>query len=105
MDGMKKSLLPFGSATLIDFYVNTFPQFILEDIARGSGSKCSVLISNVPGFMKPVTYGGSQARKVFSFLTSIGSAGSSVCIVTTMNNASICLTSDEALIEDLPLLC
>jgi hypothetical protein len=54
--------------------------------------------------MKPVTYGGAQSRKIVSFLSGIGSLGSSVCIVTTMNNAQICLTSDEALIEDLPLL-
>jgi hypothetical protein len=55
--------------------------------------------------MKPVTYGGQPARKMFSFLTGIGSMGSSVCIVTTCNNASISLCSDEALIEDIPLLC
>jgi hypothetical protein len=96
MDGLKKSLLPFGSASLIDFYVWALPQFALEDITRGLGSKHSVLVSNVPGFMKPVTYGGSPARKFYSFLTGIGSLSSSVCIVTTMNNAQISLCSDEA---------
>ena len=55
--------------------------------------------------MKPVTYSGSSARKFFSFLTGIGSIGSSVCCVTTMNNCTITLTSDEAQIEDMPLLC
>jgi len=59
MDGIKKSLLPIGTATLIEFYVNFLPQFVLEDFSRGTGSKCSIVISNVPGYMKPVTYGGA----------------------------------------------
>jgi len=105
MDGLKNSLLPIGTATYMSFLTWCFPQFVLEDFTRGFGSKHSVLVSNVPGYIKPVTYGGSPARKFFSFLSSMGSCASSVCVVTTMNNAQITLCSDEALIEDIPLLC
>ena len=55
--------------------------------------------------MKTVNYSGSPAKKFFSFLTGLGALASSVCCVTTENNATITLTSDESQIEDLPLLC
>ena len=61
------------------------------------------MLSNVPGFQKPVTYFGGKRAKKFNFLGSgSGNTATSITICSILKRAQIVVTSDESQIEDVP---
>jgi len=70
---------------------------------RGIGSKHSMVLSNVPGYVRPVYYGGAVAQRFFSLVSGCGDLATSISVVSTCDNATIAVTADEYQIEDLDL--
>jgi hypothetical protein len=101
MDFMKKSLIPSGVYTLIWMYNIFFPYFWTNYVSRGSGSKHSLLISNIPGYVKPVTYcGGGKVKKCFFLGSGSGNLATSIGIVSICKRALITINSDETQMDD-----
>ena len=63
-----------------------------------------MVFSNVPGFVKPVTYaGGGIVKRFFSLLSGPGLFATSVSCVSILKRCHLSLTADESEIADLPL--
>lgn len=57
----KNSFRPAGAYLLTKFYLYFLPHYQIMKFIRGIGSKHSIVLSNVPGYVQPVKYGGSVA--------------------------------------------
>ena len=104
MTKMKKSIVPGGFYMLIWFYNMCLPQFFVSKIGKSSGSKYSLVFTNVPGFVKPVYYGGKVAKRLFYCATANGNLSTGFSIVSILDRAQLTITSDESQISDIPLL-
>lgn len=104
MSKMKKSLVPGGFYMLIRFYNTFLPQFFVDKVSKSGGSKYSMIFTNVPGFVKPVYFSGKPAKRLFYCGTASGNLSSGFSIVSVLDRAQLCVTSDESQIEDIPLL-
>jgi len=99
----KKSLMPAGVLMLLWFYNTCWPSWWIKEVFEGSGMKHTLTVSNVPGFVKPVTYAnGGIVKRMFSLLSGPGNNACSINIVSVLKRAHICLTADEFQIEDIP---
>ena len=97
MDFVKKSMLPSGVYTLLWAYNIVFPYFWTNYVSRGSGCKHSLLISNIPGYVKPVTYaGGCKVKRSFFLGSGSGSLATSIGIISCYKRAQFSINSDES---------
>ena len=92
---LKNSLLPGGAYTLLWFDTTFLPHCVVNYIFHDSGSKLTLLLSNVPGYQKPVYYGGKVAKRFFSLVSGAGSCATGISVVSMMKSAQISITSDE----------
>ena len=99
----KTSLRPAGSYFLTKFYTYFLPHFQIMKYVRGIGSKHSIVLSNVPGYVRPVYYGGAVAKRFFSLVSGLGDLATSISVVSTCDNVTIAISSDEYQIEDIDL--
>ena len=100
---LKNSLLPGGAYTLLWFDTTFLSHWAVNYIYHDSGSKLTLLLSNVPGYQKPVYYGGKPAKKFFSLVSGAGNCATGISVVSMVKSAMISITADESNIEDLPL--
>ena len=100
---LKNSLLPGGAYTLLWFDTTFLPHLVVDYMFMDSGSKLTLLLSNVPGYQKPVYYGGKPAKKFFSLVSGAGNCATGISVVSMVKSATISITADESNIEDLPL--
>ena len=68
---------------------------------HAAGSKHTMILSNVPGFQKPVYYGGKPAKRFFSLISGPGSLATSISVVSMPEVAQITITADEFQINDI----
>ena len=95
-------MLPFGLYTLLWFYTNCTPHAFNEKVFVSSGKKYTFILSNVPGFIKPVTYfNGYPAKRFASLVSGCGNMASGINIVSIDKRATFSITTDESQIEDL----
>lgn len=87
MNFMKNSLLPAGFYLLIMFYTTFMPHLFVNSIYQSSGCKHTILLSNVPGYIKPVRYGGQVARRFYSLISGPSSLATSISIVSMLESA------------------
>jgi hypothetical protein len=102
-NALKNSLLPGGAFTLLWFDTTFLSHLAVNYIYHDSGSKLTLLLSNVPGYQKPVYYGGKPAKKFFSLVSGAGNCATGISVVSMVKSAMISITSDVSNIEDLPL--
>jgi hypothetical protein len=100
---LKNSLLPGGAYTLLWFDTIFLPNWVVNYIFYDSGSKLTLLLSNVPGYQKPVYYGGKPAKKFFSLVSGAGNCATGISVVSMVKSALISITSDESNIQDVDL--
>lgn len=83
----KKSIIPGGGYTLLQFYTTFMPYSWMNMVYHTSGAKHTLLLSNVPGYMKPVHYGGKPAKRFFSLISGSGNLATSISIVSMPESA------------------
>lgn len=66
-----------------------------------AGSKHTLTFSNVPGFVKPISFGGNQLRRMFFMASAPGALATTIGIVSIMNRIQFNLTSDTAQVDDI----
>jgi len=64
-------------------------------VSKRGGGKHTMLVSNVPGFLKPVKYFGQEAKRFFSLGSGFGNLSTAFIIVSMPERTQISLTSDE----------
>jgi len=102
MDKMKRSMIPAGGYTLCQMYTTFLPHYFMDFIYnKSAGPKHSLLFSNVPGFLKPVYYGGKPAKRFFSLITGCGNIATGINIVSMPEIAQMSITTDNSCIEDI----
>ena len=94
-NALKTSFRPAGAYLITKFYLYFLPHYYIMKFIRGIGSKHSIVLSNVPGYVRPVKYGGSVAQRFFSLVTGCGDLATSISVVSTCDNATIAVTADE----------
>ena len=95
-------MFPFGLYTLLWFYSNVFPIYWNQRIYQSSGKKFTFVLSNVPGYIKPVTYFDGCPVKRFTCLCSgSGNIATGINIVSLDKRATMAITSDVTQIEDI----
>jgi hypothetical protein len=99
---LKKSLLPAGFYTMTWLYNAIMPVKWASHIYDTSGKKQSILVSNVPGYVKPVKYfGGCPAKRFISLGTGSGNLATTINVISVTKRAQMTVTSDISQIEDL----
>ena len=99
----KKSYIPIGGYTIIQFYTTFCSYDFNQDVYFGAGGKHTFYLSNVPGFVKPVKYFGQYAKRFFTFGSGCGNCATAFVVVSMPERAQISLTSDDTQIENVPL--
>lgn len=85
---LKQSVLIPGYSMLMWFYGACMPSFWNDHIYRASGRKHSLLLSNVPGFLKPVSmFDGCEARRFISLGSATGSLTTSINLISVNKQA------------------
>ena len=101
MDQLKKSMRPAGGYSLNIFYTTFMPHYFMDFIYhKSAAAKLTLYLSNVPGFLKPVYYGGQPAKRFFSLNSGVGNVVG-VSIVSMPEIAQFSITADQYNIEDL----
>jgi len=81
---MKKSLIPGGFYMLIWFYNMCLPLFFVSKISKSSGTKYSLVFTNVPSFVKPIHFGGKVAKRQFYCASANGNLSTGFSIVSDL---------------------
>ena len=82
MKNMKKSTIPAAIYTLVEFYGMFCTRKFTQGIAQRSGKKHTLVFSNVPGYVKPVYYGGQPAKRFFYLGVGTGNLATAIVIVS-----------------------
>ena len=103
MDYLKRSLIPFGMYTIMQFYNMVCPSMFTNWVFRQSGNKHTLLFTNVAAYVKPVHYaGGGLSRRFFFLGSGSGNIATTLSLVSVLKRLQLCVTSDETQIEDVP---
>lgn len=94
-------MIPGGGYTLLQFYDVFCPHYLMDHTYFAGGSKHTMILSNVPGFQKPVYYGGKPAKRFFSLISGPGNLATSISIVSMPEIAQMTITADEFQINDI----
>ncbi len=86
---------------LIWFYNAILPGPIVAKISKDSGLKHSILFSSVPGFIKPIYFGGGKVRRMFFCGSGPGNLATSITMVTCLKRTLLNITSDKSQIQDI----
>ena len=102
MTTIKSSLIPFG------YYATQIAQGFVMPVAALLkavdliGHKYSFVFSNVPGFIRPVTFfGGHRAKRFVSLISALGVGATGINVVSIDKRAQFAVTSDETQITDI----
>ena len=76
------------------------PSAFCEKISSLSGSKHTLMLTNVPGYVKPVYYGGQAAKRFFYLGSGTGNIATGIVIVSICKRTQITVVSDETQIKD-----
>jgi hypothetical protein len=76
------------------------PASFCDRVSRTSGSKHSIMMTNVPGFIKPVYYGGQKAKRFFYMGAGTGNLCTGVVIVSIDKRCCVTVSSDDTQIKD-----
>ena len=79
------------------------PRAFVRIVGVKSGAKHSILLSNIPGFLKPVSIKGGKVKKLFAYGTGTGNISTSIMSLSTYDTIQFTVVSDAAQIDDLPL--
>ena len=80
---MKNSFILAGTFTGLSFYCTFLPHLFMVNFYKECGSKHSFFLSNIPGYLKPVYYGGKPAKRMFlGLLTACGNIATGVTCVS-----------------------
>ena len=71
-------------------------------VNREAGAKYTMLLSNVPGFLKPTSIFGSQLKRLYYAGSGAGSITTGMYMVSVNKRLQINVTSSKSEIEDLP---
>ena len=71
-------------------------------VNREAGAKYTLLLSNVPGFVKPTTIFGSPLKRFFYAGSGAGSITTGIYVVSVCKRLQINVTSSKSEIDDLP---
>lgn len=103
MDAMKNSLIPVATFQQMHFYTTYFSYMAVNFLSNLAAKKHTLLFSNVPGFVKPITLGGGgEVVKLFALPSGAGNIATCVNIVTLAKQFQFSVVSDESQIEDVP---
>lgn len=92
---LKNSTHSAAMKTLVEFYSYFMPAAWVEMVAKESGSKHSILLSNVPGYIIPVKYGGERAKRFFFMGTGTGNICTAITLVSIEKRFSVTVSSDD----------
>ena len=101
MNKLKNSLLPPGFFLLLWYYSKFLPQAFVNYINHSGGKKHSLIISNVPGFVKPTHYGGGPIKKFWFLGTGTANLTTFLSVVSMHKRCQISIVSDISQIEDI----
>merc|ERR1712086_721679 len=82
MKKLKKSTQPGAMFSLLQFYGLFMPAGFCEKIGSTSGSKHTLMLTNVPGYVKPVYYGGQPAKRFFYAGSGTGNIATGIVLVS-----------------------
>ena len=82
MKDLKKSVIPGAIYNLVQFYVMFLPSIIVGGIATEAGEKHTLLYTNVPGFVKPVYFGGQPVKKQYLVTGGLGNICTGIAIIS-----------------------
>ena len=97
----KESLVTGGFYLLCKYYTTFCPHFTVDGLYNDFGSKHTIIMSNVPGYQKPVKYAGQVANRFFSLVIGPGNLATSINVVSTLNTAQLSFVADTFQISDL----
>jgi len=79
----------------IQLYNTICPQQHAIKVNRNGGKKHSLVYSNIPGYVKPVKYGGQVVKRFFYLASAAGALSTAVTMVSILKRFSVTLTADE----------
>ena len=101
---MKSSYIFSGTYTILSFYCAVMPHFFLNEFYKKCGAKHSFFLSNIPGYLKPVKYGGKPAKRFFiGMLTACGNIATGVSCVSICGRTQLAISADTFQIKDIGL--
>ena len=86
--------------TLLEFYAFFMPAAWNAMVSKRGGAKHSILLSNVPGYMIPVKYGGQQAKRMFYMGGGSGNICTALVVVSIQKRFCVTVSSDDTQIKD-----
>ena len=85
---------------MVYLYGTLFPYYWTDYVNRGAGAKHTLLISNIPSYIKPVTYAdGCKAKRGYFIGTGAGNLATSIGILTVCKRAQLTINSDDTQME------
>ena len=88
---------------LLSLYSKCFSIKRITGIMNDYGAKHNMVMSNIPGFLKPIHIDGNQISKFFCIATSMGTLNSSIVLFSIMDQLTCNISTDELQIENFDL--
>ena len=86
---------------MLAWYNSSFPLRTVSNMAIDMGKKYTMLYTNVPGFVKPVYYGGKLIKRFISPATGCGNVATAITAISINKRLTIGITSDTSQIENI----
>ena len=87
MEQFKHSVIPAGIYLFLKYLCSFAPIQYINAVSRSTGTRHTLVFSNVPGYIKPVKYGGALAKRFFYCGTAPGNLATTVTIVSILKRA------------------
>jgi len=94
--------IPGGWYALVQSYMFLYSPATIFYISRSTGTKHSMLFSNVPGFIKPVKYFGGTVKRHYFIGSGAGNITSGIYALSCHKRLTLNVCSATSEIEDVP---
>lgn len=98
MAKLKRSVEPFVYYGSINFLLRGLPKFLSQALVDFYASKCSAVMSNVPGPQEPLTIAGSKVRSMLFWVPQRADIGLGISILSFSGEVRIGIFADQATI-------
>ena len=94
---------PGAMFLLLKLYVKCFTLKRISKLTMDYGEKHSLVLSNIPGLVKPIHLCGNQISRLYIIPTSMGTLASGFVLFSVMDKLQCNISTDELQIEDFDL--
>lgn len=78
-----------------------YPLQVQNKVFTDAGSKHTFTFTNVPAYVKPISFGGCQLKRMFFLATAPGALATTIGVISVMNRIQFNVLSDTAQIDDI----